>query len=71
MASFTVTPRGDLVLCLSPAEARGLRAVADEGAEGLLNDAAAASGYIGGPSQVAAAKRALEALNRGTASCGS
>jgi hypothetical protein len=62
MASFINTPAGDVVLVLSKAEAIGLRQLADEGAEGLLNDAAAARAYLGRPSQVQAAERALATI---------
>jgi hypothetical protein len=55
--------RGDVVLMLTKAEARGLYTLADEGAAGLLLDAAAARAYIGTNAQVAAASRAIEALD--------
>lgn len=62
MASFQITPKGDVVLVLSSAEARGLSACAGEGAEGLLNDKLSALQYIGTGSQQEAARRALDAL---------
>jgi hypothetical protein len=67
MATYATTPSGDIVLMLTKAEARGLAACADEGAEGLLNDAVAARGYLGAPSAVEAAKRALNALGQAAA----
>ncbi|TXI24209.1 MAG: hypothetical protein E6Q67_03040 [Roseateles sp.] len=63
MASYAITPSGDVILMMTKAEAKGLQALADEGAAGLLADARSARSYIGGPSAVEAAKRALEALN--------
>ena len=63
MASYLNTPSGDVVLVLSGAEARGLAALAEEGGEGLLDDAPAARAYIGGPARVEAARRALLALS--------
>lgn len=69
MASYAVSPSGDLVLMLTPAEAAGLATLANEGAAGLLDDAAAARGYLGQPANVEAAKRALQALGGGAAAC--
>ena len=71
MASYSITPNGDVVLILTKAEARGLNACAGEGAEGLLNDRQAATGYIGSPAAIAAARRALDALAQATARAGS
>lgn len=53
-----------VTLTLTKAEAEGLRALAGEGAEGLLTDPAAASVYIGKPSQQNAARRGLLKLER-------
>jgi hypothetical protein len=62
MAHAMRTPSGDVVLVMSFVEARGLRALADEGAEGLRNDKAAAKAYIGNKQAQDAAERALTAL---------
>lgn len=67
MASYAITPGGDVVLILTKAEARGLSVCAGEGAEGLLHDASAARGYLGGPAAVAAARRALDVLGQAAA----
>lgn len=66
MAAYVNTPSGDVVLILTAAEARALEMLADDGAEGILEDPSAAAGYIGGPSSIAAAKRALRALRAAT-----
>jgi hypothetical protein len=55
--------RGRYVISFTLAELNGLRALASEGAAGLLADAAAARAYIGANSQVAAARRAMEKLD--------
>ncbi|CAN7535791.1 hypothetical protein LJR168_003876 [Pseudoxanthomonas sp. LjRoot168] len=62
MAQYVKTPKGDVILILSPAEARGLDAVAHDGAAGILCDPAAARAYIGGRRAQDAAVRALAAL---------
>jgi hypothetical protein len=62
VAELHRTPKGDVVLVLSELEAKGLLALAGEGAEGLLTDAAAARGYIGNKAAVKAAARAYDAL---------
>lgn len=62
MADSMWTPKGDFVLVLSAAEAKGLSACAGEGAEGLMNDPASAKAYIGNKAAIAAAQRALDAL---------
>lgn len=64
MANYLITPKGDVVLVMTPSEARGLLRLAQEGAEGLLNDAAAARGYIGNGPSIAAARRARNMLAR-------
>ena len=51
-------------LFLSHAEARGLLALAEEGAQGLLTDPSAAKAYIGPKPSVEAAQRALETLRK-------
>lgn len=63
MASYAKTPAGDVVLILSPLEAKGLAALAGEGAAGLLEDADSAKAYIGNKKAVEAAKRAKLALD--------
>ena len=70
MASYAISPSGDVVLMLTKAEARALSTCAGEGAEGLLHDRAAASAYIGGPAALAAARRALDALGEAAAISG-
>ena len=67
MATHAITPSGDVILVLTKAEAKGLLALADEGAAGLLTDPRSARSYIGGPPAVEAAKRALQALNNASA----
>jgi hypothetical protein len=62
MATFTQSPSGDVVLCLTAAEARGLATLAREGASALLNDADSARTHIGGGASVDAAKRGLGAI---------
>ena len=61
MAHAMRTPSGDVVLVMSFVEARGLRALADEGAEGLLTNPPAAKAYIGNKAAQDAAERALGA----------
>lgn len=61
MAGFTVAGR-TVALLLTPAEARALATLAGEGAEGMLEDKAAAAAYIGNAHAQAAARRALQAL---------
>lgn len=68
MATWCTTETGSVVLVLSMAEAKGLAALADEGAAGLLADPRSARSYIGGPSQINAAKRAMTALNSASVS---
>lgn len=60
---MTQTPSGDYVLVLTRGEVLGLEALVREGEEGLLADSKAARGYIGGPSQIAAARRAAEVVH--------
>lgn len=67
MASYCMTPSGDVVLVLSQAEAEGLRALAGEGAESLFTDAQAAKSYIGNKKAVEAAERAFNALKGASA----
>lgn len=67
MAAYLRTQSGDVVLVLSPAEARALATLAEDGAEGILTDPSAAAGYIGGPASMAAARRALRALQSAAA----
>jgi hypothetical protein len=62
MATYTFTPSGDAILCMSVAELKGLMALAMEGYAGLLVDSGASAGYIGSPSQVQAAERAYATL---------
>lgn len=64
MAEHIKIPRGDVVIVLSVAEAKGLEMLASEGAEALLTDEAAARAYIGSKTAVEAAKRAHEELRR-------
>ena len=52
----------EVVLRLTPLEAAGLYALADEGASGLFTDEQAARGYIGDARAVKAAERALYKL---------
>jgi hypothetical protein len=49
---------------LTPMQARGLFALAGEGAGGLLNDAVAAQAYIGNEAAIRAAEQALDILGR-------
>lgn len=49
-----------IILVFTELELAGLSAIASEGAEGLLTDAAASRAYIGDRHAVAAAKRALK-----------
>lgn len=70
MAQYLRVPPSNLasaVLVLTAAEAKALAMLASEGAEGLLNDAAAARAYLGGPPAVQAAQRALAALQSAAA----
>lgn len=65
MATYTMTPRGDVVLCLTPAEARGLNVCAGEGAEGMLTPKLSeVSGYFDYQAQRDAASRAVSALGQ-------
>lgn len=61
-------PVGCLALVLTKAEAKGLSALAGEGAAGLLTDAVAAKAYIGNKKAVEAAESALNALQGAAAS---
>lgn len=51
----------------TPAELRGLRAIADEGAEGLLTDPESAKSYIGNKTAQAAAESALKKVKQACA----
>lgn len=62
MAESITTPNHVVVLVLTRVEAKGLYALANEGAEGLLTDAAAAQTYIGDAMHQRAARAALDAL---------
>lgn len=64
MATYKIVARGAVTLHLTKAEAAGLAALAEEGAEGLLTDKAAARTYIGNGSQIAAAERSLVLMQR-------
>lgn len=55
-----MSSRRRIVLELTPGEAAALGRLVDEGREGLLTDKAAAAGYLGGPANIAAARRAIE-----------
>lgn len=69
VAIYTLTPSGDVLLAMTATEARALSSMAGEGAAGLLNNASAARAYIGGPSNIAAGQRALQALQSAAVSC--
>jgi hypothetical protein len=64
MATFTLTPSGDVVLCLSDAEARGLGKLASEGASAILNDVETAATVLGNHASIEAARRGLDAIRR-------
>ena len=51
-----------IILELTPSEARGLWALAGEGAEGILTDEGAARDFIGNHAQQEAARRGYEKL---------
>lgn len=59
-----------VTMVLTGAEARALLVLANEGAEGLLTDSAAARAYLGSPQAVASAVRALELLREAARSPG-
>ncbi len=62
MAKYLITPGGDAVLAFSRAEIDAVRVLIGEGAGGILEDASATRAYIGGPANVAAARRAIKAI---------
>lgn len=62
MSTFAVTPKGDLVVCLSLAEARGLCALAGQGARSLFAEPASALDVIGHQRAQDAARRSLATL---------
>jgi hypothetical protein len=70
MATYRVSPAGQVTLTLSAAECKGLRAFAFEGASTLLNDAEWMRVYVGNEQSVAAARRGLDALYSAAAQVG-
>lgn len=62
MAVFAITPRGDVVLMLTPAEASALHSCANDGAARLLTVPPLARTFIGPAMSQSAAKRALTTL---------
>lgn len=68
MATFTLTPHGDVVLCLTPAEAQGLRTLATEGASALLNDMDVARTAFKTSASIDAARRSLDAIRSASGS---
>jgi hypothetical protein len=65
MASWTITPSGDVVLCLTYQEARGLLHLAEEGAGKALGEEEDRQGAIalfGGQEYVEGAEHALDAI---------
>ncbi|HKJ87404.1 MAG TPA: hypothetical protein VKA48_02675 [Gammaproteobacteria bacterium] len=62
MATYTISPSGDILLALTQAEAKHLFNVAYGGLIAFLSDDSSRRGYIGGPSAVAATERGVHAL---------
>ena len=62
MATFTLSPSKDIVLCLTKAEVCGLSKLALEGASITLNDLEIARSVFGPDTSIDAAKRALDAI---------
>lgn len=67
MATFTLSPSGDVVLCLTAAEARGLGRLSSEGASATLNDLETARIEFGSDASIDAARRALDAIRSAAA----
>lgn len=53
-----------ITIKLTPLQAKGLLACAEDGAEGILSDTSAAESYIGGAQAQKAAEQALQILRR-------
>lgn len=62
MATYVIAATGDAVLTLSPPEMKGLRLLANEGADVLLGDPALAARVIGDEAAVEATKCVLDCL---------
>jgi len=68
MATCARTPSGDVVLCLTHAEARALGKLASEGASATLNDLETARQVLGSDAAIDAARRALDTIRSATQS---